>query len=66
LAVGLTAELLEEFEPEIESITLVPAEGGQFEVTINDKLVFSKLREHRHVEPGEVVGRLRSLLREGI
>jgi selenoprotein W-related protein len=57
---------LDEFEPEIESITLVPAEGGQFEVTINDKLLFSKLREHRHVEPGEIIGKIRSFMREGV
>jgi selenoprotein W-related protein len=60
------AELLEEFEPEIETITLTPGEGGQFEVSVNDKLIFSKLREHRHAEPGEVVRRLRSVLREGV
>jgi len=41
----LTAELLKEFEPEIAEITLIPSDGGRFEVTVNEKLVYSKLRE---------------------
>jgi len=35
-------------------VTLTPSEGGRFEVTINDRLIYSKLETHRHVEPGEV------------
>jgi selenoprotein W-related protein len=50
----LAAELLKEFEPEIESFTLVPSDGGRFEFSINGKLVYSKLETHRHVEPGEI------------
>jgi selenoprotein W-related protein len=57
----LTGELLNNFEPEIESITLVPSEGGRFEVTVNDKLVYSKLKTGRHVDPGEVVGLIQKL-----
>jgi selenoprotein W-related protein len=52
----LTGELLNNFEAEIESITLLPSEGGRFEVTVNDKLVYSKLKTGRHVDVGEVVG----------
>ncbi len=57
----MTGELLNSFETDIESITLVPSEGGRFEVTVNDKLVYSKLQTGRHVEPGEVVGLVRKL-----
>jgi selenoprotein W-related protein len=60
------ADLLKEFEPEIETITLVPSDGGRFEVTVNDQLVYSKLSTHRHAEPGEVVRSVRTLLREGL
>ena len=60
------AELLNEFEPEIESITLVPSDGGQYEVTINDKLVYSKLKTGRHAEQGEVAGLVRKYLRDGL
>ncbi|OGO42448.1 MAG: hypothetical protein A2W36_03415 [Chloroflexi bacterium RBG_16_58_14] len=59
------AELLREFEPEIDAITLIPSDGGRFEVSVNDRLIYSKLETHRHVEPGEVAGLVRELLREG-
>jgi len=58
--------LLKEFEPEIETITLVPSDGGRFELSVNDKLVYSKLKTHRHVEPGEIAGLIRKILREGL
>jgi selenoprotein W-related protein len=51
----LAAELLEKFEPEIETLTIIPSDGGRFEITVNDNLLYSKLQTHRHVEPGEVV-----------
>ena len=57
----MTGELLSNFETEIESITLVPSEGGRFEVTVNDKLVYSKLQTGRHADTGEVVGLVRKL-----
>jgi selenoprotein W-related protein len=58
------AELLNQFEPDIESITLVPSDGGCFEVSINGKLVFSKLELHRHAEPGEIVRLVREYLKK--
>jgi selenoprotein W-related protein len=59
------AELVREFEPEIASITLVPSDGGRFEISVNEKLIYSKLETNRHAEPGEVVGLVRNLLRKG-
>jgi selenoprotein W-related protein len=61
----LAAELLNQFEPEIESIKLVPSDGGKFEFTINDKLVFSKLELHRHAEAGEIAGLVREYIKKG-
>jgi selenoprotein W-related protein len=60
--VGLTNELLKNFEPEIESISLIPSEGGRYEVTVNDILVYSKLQTGRHANPGEVMGLVEKLL----
>jgi len=40
----------------IESVTLIPSDGGRFEVSVNGKLIYSKLQTKRHAEPGEVVG----------
>lgn len=57
-------ELLKEFEPQIESITVIPSDGGRFEVTVNDQLIFSKLQTHRHAEPGEIVGLVRKMLKQ--
>lgn len=59
------AELLKEFEPEIESFTLIPSDEGRFEVVVNDRLVYSKLATNRHADPGEVSGLVRKLLLEG-
>ena len=59
------AELLSNFEPEIGFVTLVPSDGGRFEVTVNDRLIYSKLQTHRHADPGEVVGLVKKFLAEG-
>ncbi len=59
-------ELINNFEPEIEAITLAPSDGGRFEVTVNDKLLYSKLQTHRHAEPGEIAGIVRNFSGEGV
>lgn len=51
---SLTAELLEAWETEIQSLTLIPSDGGVFEVKVDSDLVFSKKALGRHAEPGEV------------
>ncbi len=53
---SLAGELLKQFEHLIEAIALVPSDGGRFEVTVNEKLVYSKLKTNRHAQPGEVIG----------
>ena len=57
-------ELLTNYEHVIETITLVPSDGGKFEVTANGQLVYSKLETKRHAEPGEVLGLVRKLVGE--
>ena len=58
-------DLLKNFETEIESVTLVPSDGGRFELTVNGKLLYSKLKLGRHVAPGEGVELVRTFLKEG-
>jgi selenoprotein W-related protein len=58
------ADLLKEFEMDIASITVVPSDGGRFEVSVNDRLIYSKLATQRHAEPGEVVRLVREYLKE--
>ncbi len=57
----MIAELLKNFEAEIEKISLIPADGGAFEVMVNDKLVFSKLQSGRHTDPAEVSALVKQL-----
>jgi len=54
----------QDFERRIESFTLVPSDGGRFEFSVNGKLIYSKLKNGRHAEPGEVAGLLRKYLAE--
>jgi selenoprotein W-related protein len=60
--VGLADELLKEFEHTIDRLTLIPSEGGRFEITVNGELLFSKVQTHRHAEPGEVMGLVRRMV----
>jgi selenoprotein W-related protein len=46
-------------------ISLVPSDGGRFEVSVNGSLIFSKIQIGRHAEPGEVADRVRKILKEG-
>jgi selenoprotein W-related protein len=45
-------------------LTLIPSDGGRFELTVNGKLLFSKLRLGRHADPGEISGLLQKYLNE--
>jgi selenoprotein W-related protein len=62
--VGLATEILNNLEPEIESLNLVPSDGGRYEISVDDSLVYSKLQTGRHAEPGEVLGLIRKFLKK--
>jgi selenoprotein W-related protein len=53
--VSLVSELLRDYEHVIESVALMPSDGGRFEVSVNGQLVFSKLELRRHAEAGEII-----------
>jgi len=57
--------LLKAFEPEIARLTLIPSDGGRFEVVVNGQLLYSKLKTGRHANPGEVVELFKALLKKG-
>ena len=59
---GLAGELLKQFEHLIEVITLLPSDGGRFEVTVNGRLIYSKVKANRHVQPGEIVGLINKIV----
>lgn len=52
---SLVDELLKEYEHVIEAVSLVPSDGGKFEVSVNGKLIYSKLETKRHAEAGEII-----------
>ncbi len=39
----MTAKLLPRFKREVAQLVLIPSTGGCFEVTVGDKLLYSKL-----------------------
>ncbi|MBK8003560.1 MAG: Rdx family protein [Gemmatimonadetes bacterium] len=53
----MAAELRQAF-PGV-TVELQPSSGGRFEVTVDDRLVFSKKALGRHARPGEIVEILR-------
>ena len=53
---SLVQELLKDYEHVIESVALIPSDGGRFEVSVNGELVYSKLQNKRHAEAGEILG----------
>jgi selenoprotein W-related protein len=53
--VSLAEDLLKEYEHIIESLALIPSDGGKFEVSVNGRLVYSKLQTKRHAEAGEII-----------
>jgi selenoprotein W-related protein len=55
---------LKQFEPEIESITLLPSTGGVFEVTVNGQLIYSKKQTARHAEPREIAISVDNILKK--
>ncbi len=52
---SLAEELLKEYEYVIESVALIPSDGGRFEVSVNGQLIYSKLQTKRHAEADEIV-----------
>ena len=59
----MAAELLQDIESQVSEIILVPSEGGRFEVSVDENLVFSKHKEMRHAEPGEVLSLVQAALK---
>jgi selenoprotein W-related protein len=51
----MTEELLKKHKRAISTLELVPSDGGRFEVSVDGKLVFSKLAEHRFPEASEIL-----------
>lgn len=55
----MVTKLLDEFEFDLDTVTLVPSSGGVYEVTAGDELIFSKKTLGRHAEYDEVADQIR-------
>ena len=56
------AELVRNLEYEIEEISLIPSDGGKYEIIVNGTLVYSKLKTNRHAEAGEALALVRKFI----
>ena len=59
---GLAESVMAEFGQQFEDITLIPADAGRFEVSIDDDLVFDKKAEGRFPENEEIKSKIREKL----
>lgn len=48
-------QLLDQYKNRLESVSLVPAMGGAFEVSVNDEKVYSKLETGRFPSESAVI-----------
>jgi selenoprotein W-related protein len=55
-------ELVKKYEFKVRAVTLIPSDGGTFEVTVDDTLIYSKLSTGRHPHDGEVDQLIQGLL----
>ena len=58
----MTARLLEEFKPDIQSLALVPGTGGVFEVSVNGENTYSKLQTEKFPDPEAIIKVIRAKL----
>ena len=56
----MTDEILQRWAAIISTLDLIPGSKGRFEVSLDDELVFSKVKLGRHARDGEVVKLLES------
>jgi len=50
----LTEKLIKELKAKIKRLVLVPSDGGRFEISIDGKLVYSKLKTGRFPDYQEI------------
>jgi len=58
----LTAKLLPRFKQAIKNYTLVPSRGGCFELTVGDRLVYSKLKTGKFPDEATLIAEVEKAL----
>lgn len=59
-AVSLAQEIMDTFGQKFGSLTLVPSDGGRFEVSLDGQLIFSKMATGRFPENKEVLDQIKA------
>ena len=54
-AAGLASEILQKHGTDVKELTLLPSGGGVFEIILNDNVIFSKKKNNRFPNDGEVL-----------
>jgi selenoprotein W-related protein len=60
--VSLAADIAKSFKQQLESITLVPSDGGRFELELDGDLVWSKLETREFPDHAEMIAAVRDRL----
>ena len=55
---------LKDYVASISEISLIPADGGKYEISVNDDMIYSKLDTGRHAEPPEILVLFKEYLKE--
>jgi selenoprotein W-related protein len=58
----MAQEIFITFNNDIDSLLLVPSDGGRFEIWCNDQLIFSRATERKFIEIKEIKVRIRNLI----
>jgi selenoprotein W-related protein len=59
----LTSKILTEFKQQIQELKLVPAGGGAFEVSLDNELIYSKLKTGKFPDEAWILDTVRQRLR---
>ena len=60
-AARMAEQLLIEYKKAIKDLSLVPSDGGRFEIEVNNELFFSKIEESRYPSFDEIKRKIDSL-----
>lgn len=58
----MTAKLLPRLKRKLSRLVLVPSDGGRFEVSVNGKLLYSKLKTRAFPNEAELVDEIARVL----
>ena len=61
-ATWISQELLNTYESDLSSVTLVPSESGVFDIVCNQSLIFSRKQENGFIDIAIIKQRIRDLI----